>query len=114
MLFLRADTIHLFQADTDSGPVPLVRIRNPWGNEVEWKGAWSDGSDEWASVPDDQKEEMGLTFEEDGEFWMSFEHFKKYFDDVEICNLTPDAENADDGVKWQVKRLENSFTNRFD
>ena len=90
-----------------------MRIRNPWGNEVEWKGAWSDGSDEWSSVPDDQKEEMGLTFEEDGEFWMSFEHFKKYFDDVEICNLTPDAENADDGVKWQVKRLENCFTNRF-
>jgi len=24
--------------------VNLVRVRNPWGNEYEWKGAWSDGS----------------------------------------------------------------------
>lgn len=24
------------------GKIPLVRIRNPWGNEAEWKGAWSD------------------------------------------------------------------------
>ncbi len=23
--------------------VNLVRIRNPWGNEVEWKGEWCDG-----------------------------------------------------------------------
>lgn len=21
----------------------LVRVRNPWGNDVEWKGPWSDG-----------------------------------------------------------------------
>ena len=27
---------------------PLVRIRNPWGNEKEWNGAWSDGSGEWS------------------------------------------------------------------
>jgi len=24
------------------GKIPLSRIRNPWGNEAEWKGAWSD------------------------------------------------------------------------
>jgi len=23
--------------------VNLLRIRNPWGNQYEWKGAWSDG-----------------------------------------------------------------------
>ena len=27
-----------------SGEIPLIRIRNPWGNETEWNGAWSDGS----------------------------------------------------------------------
>lgn len=26
------------------GPTPLIRIRNPWGNEQEWNGAWSDNS----------------------------------------------------------------------
>jgi calpain len=25
-----------------SGKIPMVRIRNPWGNEAEWKGAWGD------------------------------------------------------------------------
>jgi Calpain family cysteine protease len=27
--------------------VKLVQLRNPWGNEVEWKGAWGDNSTEW-------------------------------------------------------------------
>jgi calpain len=25
-----------------SGQISMIRIRNPWGNEAEWKGAWSD------------------------------------------------------------------------
>lgn len=25
----------------------LVQIRNPWANEVEWNGPWSDTSSEW-------------------------------------------------------------------
>ena len=24
------------------GKIPMVRVRNPWGNEAEWKGAFSD------------------------------------------------------------------------
>ena len=49
--------------------VCLLRIRNPWGNEQEWNGPWSDNSREWKAVPDDVKKDMGLTFERDGEFW---------------------------------------------
>jgi len=26
----------------------LVQIRNPWANEVEWNGPWSDSSPEWS------------------------------------------------------------------
>lgn len=55
-----------------SGKIPLVRIRNPWGNEAEWVGPWSDKSQEWQFIPPEEKEEIGLTFEHDGEFWMSF------------------------------------------
>lgn len=25
----------------------LIQIRNPWANEVEWNGPWSDSSPEW-------------------------------------------------------------------
>ncbi len=51
------------------GSVQLIRIRNPWGNEAEWKGRWSDQSSEWRSVSDGQRRELGLTFDADGEFW---------------------------------------------
>ena len=37
-----------------SGEIPLVRVRNPWGNEVEWNGPWSDGSPEWRYIPADR------------------------------------------------------------
>ena len=56
---------------------PLVRIRNPWGNEAEWNGAWSDGSEEWNFVPAEEKTAQGIVFEDDGEFFMSIEDFIK-------------------------------------
>ena len=34
------------------GLFPLIRVRNPWGNEAEWKGPWSDGSKEWSYIPE--------------------------------------------------------------
>lgn len=47
----------------------LIRIRNPWGNDVEWTGAWSDDSEEWNSMSEDEKSELGLVKNADGEFW---------------------------------------------
>jgi hypothetical protein len=26
----------------------LLQIRNPWGNSIEWKGAWGDSSSDWS------------------------------------------------------------------
>ncbi len=36
--------VKLVQLSTSrlQGKIPLIRVRNPWGNEAEWKGAWSD------------------------------------------------------------------------
>jgi len=75
------------------GQLPMVRIRNPWGNEVEWNGAWSDKSKEWSYIPADEKKEIGLTFDDDGEFWMSYSDFSKNFKKLEICNLGPTLED---------------------
>ncbi len=69
----------------------MLRIRNPWGNEAEWKGAWSDGSPEWQYISEDEKETLGINFSADGEFWMSYKDFMKHFDTLEICNLGPDS-----------------------
>ncbi|KAI1724393.1 calpain family cysteine protease domain-containing protein [Ditylenchus destructor] len=77
--------------NTSDGKIPLLRIRNPWGNEQEWNGPWSDNSSEWSSLSSDVKKDMGLTFAHDGEFWMSFSDFLANFEKMEICNLGPDV-----------------------
>ncbi|OTF81040.1 hypothetical protein BLA29_000629 [Euroglyphus maynei] len=95
------------------GKLPLVRIRNPWGNEAEWTGAWSDKSREWTIVSPEEKQRIGLTFDADGEFWMSFADFQKNFTNIEITNLTPDS--LDDGEfvgfkkAWQVNYFEGQW-----
>ena len=72
---------------TDNGEVRLVKLRNPWG-ESEWKGDWSDESPTW--TPTQLKEKVGLQDVDDGAFYMSFDDFRKYFSDVQICRVHDD------------------------
>ena len=67
------------RAEIKTGLINLIRIRNPWGSETEWKGAWSDESKEWQYISEDEKKSLGLTPESDGEFFMSMQDFMKYF-----------------------------------
>ena len=71
-LVLRFFSVIICTTPRVSGKIPLIRIRNPWGNEAEWNGPWSDQSQEWQFIPQEQKDEMGLNFEHDGEFWMAY------------------------------------------
>ncbi|XP_059155329.1 calpain-5-like isoform X2 [Physella acuta] len=66
--------------------LPMIRLRNPWG-KGEWKGAFSDGSPEWNKISSGDRTKIGLTFEEDGEFWMTFEDYCKYFVQTCICRV---------------------------
>ncbi|KAF2882526.1 hypothetical protein ILUMI_23640 [Ignelater luminosus] len=96
------------------GKIPLLRLRNPWGNESEWNGPWSDSSPEWRYIPEHEKEELGLTFDNDGEFWISFKDFQTHFDRLEICNLTPDSlteEELSEGHKkqWEMSVFEGEW-----
>uniref|UniRef100_A0A1B0GLJ6 Calpain catalytic domain-containing protein n=1 Tax=Lutzomyia longipalpis TaxID=7200 RepID=A0A1B0GLJ6_LUTLO len=97
-----------------NGKIPLLRLRNPWGNDAEWNGPWSDQSPEWRYIPDHVKEQIGLNFDVDGEFWMSFKDFLTHFDRVELCNLSPDS-LSDDQVsrgkkKWEMSVFEGEWT----
>ena len=53
----------------------LIRLRNPWGNEAEWNGAWSDNSYEWNTISNQDKETLEFKKIPDGEFWMRYEGF---------------------------------------
>ncbi|KAI5629922.1 calpain 1, large subunit isoform X1, partial [Silurus asotus] len=85
----------------------LIRIRNPWG-QVEWTGAWSDNSSEWDQIDPSDREELNCK-KEDGEFWMSFQEFKRQFSRLEICNLTPDALSDDSLSFWNTIKFEGTW-----
>ncbi|KAK8372825.1 hypothetical protein O3P69_020922, partial [Scylla paramamosain] len=55
-----------------------------------------DKSQEWQFIPPEEKEEMGLTFKHDGEFWMSFKDFLTNFTMLEMTNLNPDSLEDED------------------
>ncbi|XP_018591661.1 calpain-5a [Scleropages formosus] len=69
-----------------SEKLSMIRMRNPWG-EKEWNGPWSDSSEEWQKVSKSERERLGVTVEDDGEFWMDFEDFCKHFTDLILCRL---------------------------
>ncbi|KAJ8256782.1 hypothetical protein COCON_G00189340 [Conger conger] len=50
-----------------SEKLTMIRMRNPWG-EREWNGPWSDSSEEWQKVSEREREKLGVTVQEDGEF----------------------------------------------
>ncbi|XP_070849791.1 calpain-5 [Chaetodon trifascialis] len=68
----------------------MVRMRNPWGT-TDWTGAWSQGSQQWQQMSRAEREKMGLTVRDVGEFWMDFEDFCHYFTDVVVCRLVEQA-----------------------
>lgn len=83
----------------------LIRLRNPHGNSAEWKGAWSDRSDEWNLLSNEERKRLDLVFDDDGEFWMTMEDFVANFTRVEICMLTPDSVLEEDKKKsWKIQR----------
>ena len=69
------------------GQTRLIRLRNPWGS-YEWKGAWSDGSKEWADNPL-VKMRLRPKDEDDGTFWMPWDQFEAAgFKTIDVCDRT--------------------------
>ena len=90
--------------------VTLVRVRNPWGNQVEWTGAWKDDSQEWNLVTQEEKELLGVTDIDDGEWWMDLKDFAKHFDQVELCHLPPNSRiNESESCRWVVNSWNGSW-----
>ncbi|RUS78730.1 hypothetical protein EGW08_013517 [Elysia chlorotica] len=85
------------------GSSKLIRIRNPWGHG-EWKGPWGDGSEEWASIPQNT---VAAPNKDDGEFFVSLDDFLTYFSQTTICSLTPDFDS--DGHSDSMNHILNVY-----
>jgi calpain, invertebrate len=69
----------------------LLRFRNPWGNDIEWNGLWSDADPIWNSLDERTRQRLSIQRKHDGEFWMSFKDFYREFDVMEVCHISPDT-----------------------
>jgi len=69
------------EVDAYGRPVKLVKLRNPWG-QTEWNGPWSDSSSNWTP---ELKKRLHIENKNDGVFFMAYEDFLKYFDDIQVC-----------------------------
>ncbi|KAL8568330.1 hypothetical protein ACOMHN_040903 [Nucella lapillus] len=74
------------QGAVGSTMLQMCRLFNPW-DPREWKGAWSDESPEWKSINQSEWEKMGVKFQQEGEFWMSFDDFTKFFTQADIVHF---------------------------
>lgn len=54
---------------------------------MEWRGRWCDGAGEWEMLRDGERARVGLYFDTDGEWWMSFTDFLRHFDQLEMCHV---------------------------
>ncbi|KAM8799931.1 calpain-6 [Eudromia elegans] len=86
----------------------MIRLRNPWGKR-EWNGAWSDNSEEWKKVSSSERKRLGLTVENDGEFWMTFEDWCKNFTDVDICRIV-NTSYFSIHKTWEKKMMQGAWT----
>ncbi|XP_006807536.1 calpain-1 catalytic subunit-like [Neolamprologus brichardi] len=84
--------------------VKLIRLWNPWG-KGEWVGDWSDRSPMW-DIVSSQDRQMCQSVADDGEFWMAFEDFCKFYTDLDICGLKPDFIDGKSSAQWKTSVYE--------
>jgi len=72
-------------------PLQLIQLRNPWGNDKEWNGDWSDKSPLWAERPD-ARDMCCFSDAPDGSFWMAYEDFTAIFTSVQVSAMTMPTE----------------------
>ena len=63
----------------------VIRLRNPWGSG-EFNGEWSDYSSKWT---EDLKKKYNYYEKEDGDFFIGFNDFLRYFIRIGIAKLHP-------------------------
>lgn len=75
-----------YEENVNGKKVRLLYIRNPHGGG-EWKGKWSDSSSEWNSTTKQLFNKVES--KEDGNFYMEYSDYIKYYIATEICYYLP-------------------------
>ncbi|CAF0865209.1 unnamed protein product [Brachionus calyciflorus] len=92
--------------------IRLLRLRIPFGKNINYNGPWSKGSEEWQKVSEITRKNINVEFEEDGQFLISFEDFVQNFDFLSICHVNLNA-FSNDGVYtnrfWQLKMFKGEW-----
>ncbi|ELU01678.1 hypothetical protein CAPTEDRAFT_182806 [Capitella teleta] len=100
---------NISEVTVNEAKVQLVRLRNPWGFK-EWNGAWSDSSEEWTSLSEEQRQTFDLTVDNDGEFWITLGDWLDNFHTVQICHMTPDTVKGGGGrCEWSVSAFHGAW-----
>ena len=86
----------------------LVRLRNPWGNDKEWKGNWGDKDEKWKSISEEEKEKFKVVKSNDGEFYMAFDDYVELFVILVVVHIRPDS-MLDCGGKMEVFHFNGSW-----
>ena len=95
------------ELDGPRGKEKVVRLRNPWGNG-EWNGDWSDSSSKWNSAT---KLKVSHIKKDDGDFYMSYNDFIKYYVTMGFAKIHPDYETTvlkikkEDAVRCQLIKV---------
>jgi len=83
----------------------LIKLRNPWGQK-EWQGDWRDDDPKWEQVTGEQRKDLDLTVEDDGEFWMSYEDYLQIFTHTTICRVI--NLNLTD-KQWELQEMKSTW-----
>lgn len=78
--------IETFQLTTEYGNKRILKVRDPW-QDTRWKGEWSDN---WPSWTAELKKIVGFDYRDKNVFFISFEEFIRWFDNVQICQIYDD------------------------
>ena len=89
----------VMEIDTGKELEKVVRLRNPYGNG-EFNGDWSDYSKKWTP---ELKIKYNLVIKDDGDFYMGFDDFIKYYITLGICKLHPGYKTTSVRIKHPTK-----------
>jgi hypothetical protein len=94
----------------------FYRMRNPWGTEQVWNGAYSKDSKDWDTIGSDVKQILQQSGDEgDGTFCIPLDLYCKHFDrvhfvHVNLSGLSSGDEASDDtNYVWTAKSFEGEW-----